>query len=64
MEAVDPTFLEAYLANRLIPLDKNPGIRPTGMGEILQCIIGKAIAWDFKPDFQVAAGPIEVCAGH
>ena len=35
MEAVDPTCLEAYLANQLITLDKNPGIRPTGVGEIL-----------------------------
>ena len=35
MEAVDPTCLEAYLTNRLILLDKNPGIRPTGVGEIL-----------------------------
>ena len=34
------------------------------MGEILQHIIGKATAWDLKPDFKVAAGPIQVCAGH
>ena len=27
MKAVDPTCFEAYLANRLIPLDQNPGIR-------------------------------------
>ena len=45
-EAVDPTCLEAYLANRLIPLDKNLGIRPIGVGEVLRRIIGKAIAWD------------------
>ena len=34
------------------------------MGEILRHIIGKAIAWDLKPDFKVTAGPIQVCAGH
>ena len=34
------------------------------MGEILRRIIGKAIAWDLKPDFTVAAGPIQVFAGH
>ena len=34
------------------------------MGEILRRITGKAIAWDLKPDFKVAAGPIQVCAGH
>ena len=63
-EAVDPTCLEAYLANRLIPLDKNPGIGPIGVGEILRCIIGKAIAWDLKPNFTIAACPIQVCADH
>ena len=34
------------------------------MGEILRRITGKAIAWDLKPDFKVAAGPIQVCASH
>ena len=36
--------LEAYTANRLIPLEKAPtGIRPIGIGEVLRRIIGKAI---------------------
>eukprot|EP00794_Sanderia_malayensis_P000855 gene855-147_t len=39
-------------------------MRPIGVGEILRRIIGKAIAWDLKPDFKEAAGPIQVCAGH
>ena len=34
------------------------------MEEILRCIIGKAKAWDLKPDFKVAVGPTQVCAGH
>ena len=33
--------LEAYLACRLILLDKCPGLRPIGVGEVLRCIIGK-----------------------
>ena len=37
-EVIDPTCLEAYSACRLIPLNKNPGIRPIGVGEVLRRI--------------------------
>ena len=30
---IDPNSLEAYMTSRLIPLNKNPGIRPIGIGE-------------------------------
>ena len=43
-KVTDPNCLEAYTANRLIPLDNNPGIRPIGIGEVLRRIVGKAIA--------------------
>ena len=59
-----PTSLEAYTANRLIPLDKNPGIRPIGVGEVLRRLKGRAIALELKQDVKEAAGPIQVCAGH
>ena len=34
-ECVDPVGVTSLLNNRLIPLDKNPGIRPRGIGETL-----------------------------
>ena len=40
-EFVDPTGLEALLANRGIAIDKCPGLRPVGVGEIARRIIGK-----------------------
>ena len=38
-----PQFLEAYTASRMLPLDKNPGIRPICVGEVLRRIVGKVI---------------------
>ena len=63
-ESIDPSCLETYVANRLIPLDKSPSVRPIGIGEILRRLVGKSLAKDFKMDFKETAGPIQVCAGH
>ena len=40
---VDPEGLAAFVACRLIPLDKCPGVRPIGVGEVPRRIIAKAI---------------------
>ena len=42
--------LEPLLASRLIPLNKNPGLRPIGIGETLRRIIGKTVARLLKQD--------------
>ena len=49
---------------RLIPLDKNPGTRPIGIGEVLRRIIGKTISTFLKEEIKQAAGPLQVCARH
>ena len=59
-----PSLLEGYISCRLIPLDKNPGIRPIGVGEVLRRIIGKTVTTFLKEEIQEAAGPLQVCAGH
>ena len=38
------------MACRLIPLDKKPGLRPIGVGEVLRRIAGKAVMMLFKND--------------
>ena len=61
---VDPNALEAYLASRLIPLDKHPGVRPIGIGEVLRRVVGKAILHVISADIQEAAGGLQLCAGQ
>ena len=61
---VDPRGLSAFVACRLIALDKCPGVRPIGIGETARRILGKAIANALSDDIQSTAGPLQVCAGH
>ena len=61
---VDPSGLSAFVACRLIALDKCPGVRPIGIGETARRLIGRAIARVLNNDIQAAAGPLQLCAGH
>ena len=61
---VDPEGLDAFLACRLIPLDKNPGVRPIGICEVVRRIVGKAVMAVTKAEVLEAAGPLQLCAGH
>ena len=56
--------LEAYTACRLIQLDKNPGVRPIGVGEVLRQIIGKSTMSVIKPEVVESAGSLQLCAGQ
>ena len=46
------------------PLNKNPGIRPIGISEVLRIIMGKAVMSVFKKDVMEFAGPSQLCTGH
>ena len=63
-EIEDAESLEALLGCRLIPLDKNPGLRPIGIGETLRRIIGKAVMNVMKKDVQIGVGNLQLCGGH
>ena len=57
-EYVDPKSLSSFTACRLIALDKNPGIRPIGVREVVRRIVGKAILGLLMEDVQRATGYI------
>ena len=63
LSEVHPTYLRAFVAGRLIPLDKKPGVRPIGVGEILRRVIGKAVTTVLKPELVNSTAPIQTCAG-
>ena len=57
---IHPDNLSAFVACRLMPLKKCPGV---GVGEVPRRIIAEAILSLFLLDIQDAAGPLQVCAG-
>ena len=59
---VDPNGLVALVACRLIALNKNPGVCPIGVGEVV--IIAKAVLSVIKLDVLEAAGSLQLCAGQ
>ena len=41
-EVQSTQYLEAFTANRVIQLDKNPGMRPIAVGQALRRVVGKS----------------------
>ena len=54
--------VEAFITNHLITLNKNPGIRQIGVGEVNRRIAGKVIMDVAKRDVEQAVGSLQVCA--
>ena len=61
---VDPKNISAFIACRLIALNKQPGVRPIGIGETIRRIVNKAIAEALRDDIQDATGSLQVCSGQ
>jgi len=53
----------ALLTRRLVALDKQPGVRPVGIGEILYRMIAKLVLTKARPDTKAACGSTQLCAG-
>ena len=61
---IDPECISPLLACRLIALDKNPGVRPIGIGDTSRRIIAKAVLYIVKTDVQDACGCVQLCGGQ
>ena len=61
---VSTESIGAFVACRLIPLNKCPGVRPIGVGEVPRRIIAKAVLGIISHDIENAAGSLQVCAGQ
>ena len=53
--------LESFIASILIPLDKHPGSRLIGVGEVLRRTAGKALIILLRKDVFQAAGLLQLC---
>ena len=56
--------LEGFLACRLLPLDKDPGLRPIGVGEVLRRVMGKVFMRTVRDEVQAVGGSLQVCVGQ
>ena len=61
---IPPDDLTAYNGCRLVALDKYPGVRPIGIGEVLRCITGRIIVDCIKQDLTSLGGNMHLCLGQ
>ena len=60
---IDHTLITSLANSRIIALNKNAGIRPIGIGEVLRRLMGKVVASTLKKDVQISVGPLQTCTG-
>ena len=59
-----PDNLIAYNGCRLVALDKCPGVRPIGIGEVLRRITGRIIVNCISQDLASLGGNMQLCQGQ
>ena len=64
VESDETDSLEEFLASKLMSLDKYPGLRPVGVGEVSRRIIGKTVVHTMKEEIIRSVGNLQLCAGH
>lgn len=63
MDCRNSFSLEAFLACRFIPLEKNSGLIPVGVGEVFQRNADKVIAVYVRDDIITPEGFLQFCTG-
>ena len=63
-EELNHELLEPYRACRRIPLDKNPGVRPIGIGEVIRSIIDRTITKCLKSELMVLGSNYQLYPGQ
>lgn len=61
---VDPAGLYPLLTSRLIAVNKMPGVRPIGVGEVVRRIIGKVILQVVRQDVLEVTDTDQLCTGR
>lgn len=57
-------YLAIFLACRLIPLDKQPGVKPIGVGEVSGRVLGKLVITLCRKDILKVTGTLQFFAGQ
>lgn len=60
---LDPENLVPFLSCRLVALDKQPGVRPIGISEVLRRVTAKSILKVVGRDVEEACGHLQKCSG-
>ena len=63
-EDVHDDSLDVFLACRLVPLDKQPGLQPIGVGEVLRQITAKIVMSVVKEDVIDSSSSVQMCLGQ
>ena len=61
---IPPHDLITYNGCRLVALDKCPGVRPIGIGEVMRRITGRIIVDCIRQDLTSLGGNMQLCLGH
>ena len=64
VQHLDPSLLQPLIACRLIPLSKNPGVRPIGICAVLRRIVRKVVLRVVGANNRQVTGMVQLCAGQ
>ena len=61
IEEIDDSCLSPLMASRLVPLNKNHGLCPIGVGEVLRRVMGKVVMRTFSEDVTTTFSDAQMC---